>query len=95
MATRRGAAALGLDVGRIAPGCAADLVLLRGDRVHLQPVLPETILTNLVHAAHGGDVDSVLVDGKLVVSGGRLVAMAEAEIARQARDAARALLAGA
>jgi 5-methylthioadenosine/S-adenosylhomocysteine deaminase len=95
MATCDGAAALGLEAGRIAPGCVADLVLLRGDRVHLQPVLPDTIVTNLVHAARGGDVDTVLVDGKLVVGGGRLVAMDEAELARQARDAAAALLAGA
>jgi 5-methylthioadenosine/S-adenosylhomocysteine deaminase len=95
MATRGAAAALGLKVGRIAPGCRADLVLLRGDRLHLQPVLPQTIVTNLVHAARGGDVDTVLVDGKIVVDGGRLVAMKEAEIARQGLDAARALLAGA
>jgi len=95
MATRCGAAALGLAVGRIAPGCRADLALLRGDRVHLQPVLPQTIVTNLVHAARGGDVDTVLVDGKIVVAAGRLVAMKEAELARQALDAARALMAGA
>jgi 5-methylthioadenosine/S-adenosylhomocysteine deaminase len=95
MATRGGAAALGLEVGRIAPGCRADLALLRGDRVHLQPVLPETIVTNLVHAARGGDVDTVLVGGKIVVEGGRLIAMPEATLARQARDAARALMAGA
>jgi len=95
MATRCGAAALSLEIGRIAPGCRADLTLLRGDRVHLQPVLPQTVVTNLVHAARGGDVDTVLVDGKIVVEGGRLVAMAEAEIARQALDAAKTLLAGA
>jgi 5-methylthioadenosine/S-adenosylhomocysteine deaminase len=95
MATRGGAALLGLEIGRIAPGCRADLALLRGDRVHLQPVLPETIVTNLVHAARGGDVDTVLVDGKIVVEAGRLVAMPEAELARQARDAAKTLLAGA
>ncbi|MEJ0069281.1 MAG: amidohydrolase family protein [Pseudomonadota bacterium] len=96
MATRHGAAALGLEAGRIAPGLRADLVLLHADRVHLQPVLPQTIVTNLVHAARGGDVDYRA--GRRQGRGRWAVAWSrcrKAELARQARDAASALLAGA
>jgi 5-methylthioadenosine/S-adenosylhomocysteine deaminase len=93
MATRGGAKALGLDSGVIAPGRKADLVLLRGDRVHLQPVIPQAILTNLVHAARGGDVDTVWVDGQMVVENGELKALPQAELAFRASEAAEQLLA--
>ncbi|HEX9465819.1 MAG TPA: amidohydrolase [Alphaproteobacteria bacterium] len=93
MATWHGAQALGLKTGRIAPGYKADLTLLRGNVVRLQPVLPQTILTNLVHAARGGDVDTVVVDGRIVVEKGRLAALDEAELAIRARDTALRLMA--
>jgi 5-methylthioadenosine/S-adenosylhomocysteine deaminase len=70
MATHSGAALLGIDAGRLAPGRLADLTLVRLDRFHLQPAAPETLATNLVHAARGADVDLVLVDGEIVVEGG-------------------------
>lgn len=70
MATSQGARALGIDAGTLAPGSLADLTLVRLDRFHLQPATPETIATNLVHAARGSDVDLVMVDGRIVVEGG-------------------------
>ncbi len=70
MATRHGAGALGIPAGTLAPGMLADLTLVRLDRFHLQPASPETIVTNLVHAARGSDVDLVMVDGKIIVAGG-------------------------
>jgi 5-methylthioadenosine/S-adenosylhomocysteine deaminase len=72
MATAGGARALGLPAGHIAPGALADLTLVRLDRFHLQPAAPSTVVTNLVHAAKGADVASVIVDGRVVVEGGRL-----------------------
>ena len=47
-------------------------MLVRLDQLHLQPAVPETIVTNLVHAARGSDVDTVIVDGRVVVEGGAL-----------------------
>jgi 5-methylthioadenosine/S-adenosylhomocysteine deaminase len=72
MATARGAAALDLPVGAIAAGCRADLTLVRLDGFHLQPCVPDTIVTNLVHAARGSDVAMVMVDGQVLVQDGRL-----------------------
>jgi 5-methylthioadenosine/S-adenosylhomocysteine deaminase len=92
MATTEGAAALGLEAGGIAPGQLADLTLVATDRLHLQPAVPDTIVTNLVHAARGSDVDTVIVDGRLVVERGRLTLVdQDALIARHAA-AGRALL---
>jgi cytosine/adenosine deaminase-related metal-dependent hydrolase len=72
MATRAGAGALDLPLGEIGPRKKADLVLVRLDGFHLQPSVADTITTNLVHAARGSDVTMVMVDGRIVVEGGRL-----------------------
>ncbi len=72
MATGGGARALDIEAGAIARGVLADLVLVRLDRLHLQPATPETIVTNLVHAARGSDVDTVIVGGRVVVERGEL-----------------------
>jgi 5-methylthioadenosine/S-adenosylhomocysteine deaminase len=93
MATRGGAEALGLGAGRLAPGRLADLTILRLDRFHLQPATPETIATNLVHAARGSDVDMVVVDGRVVVEGGAVRTVDADGIRREAAEVARALLA--
>jgi 5-methylthioadenosine/S-adenosylhomocysteine deaminase len=72
MATRCGAAALDLPVGAIMPGLKADLVLVRLDGFHMQPCVPDTVATNLVHAARGSDVSMVMVDGRVIVKDGRM-----------------------
>ena len=82
MGTRSGAQALGIPTGTLAPGMRADLVLVRLDRFHLQPAIPETILTNLVHSARASDVDLVMVDGKLIVERG-VVQTVDAEAIRR------------
>ena len=73
MATQRGAEALGLSTGALSPGLNADLLLVRLDDFHLQPGVAETVVTNVVHAARGPDVDMVMIDGRVVVQDGRLV----------------------
>jgi len=68
--TTAGHASLGWpDAGRLATGHRADLVALRTDTVRTAGALPE----QLVLVAGAADVDTVLVDGRLVVSGGRHV----------------------
>ena len=54
------------DAGRIAVGQRADLVALRTDTVRTAGAAPD----QLVHAATAADVDTVLVDGRPVVTGG-------------------------
>jgi len=82
MATAGGADALGRpDLGRLAAGCKADIVLLRADTFKAAPVHDPFLF--MVLAATGEDVDRVIVDGRLVVDGGRVLAVdAPAAIAR-------------
>jgi len=68
--TAAGHASLGWsDTGRLAVGQRADLVALRLDTVRTAGALPEQAIL----AAGAADVDTVLVDGRVVVSGGRHV----------------------
>jgi formiminoglutamate deiminase len=57
------------DAGQLVAGHRADLVALRLDTVRTAGALPEQV----VLVAGAADVDTVLVDGRLVVSGGRHV----------------------
>jgi 5-methylthioadenosine/S-adenosylhomocysteine deaminase len=71
MATINGARALGLEqeLGSLRAGKKADLVVFDFRRPHLVPAVEP--LGCLVHTAQGRDVDMVLVDGRIVVEGGR------------------------
>jgi 5-methylthioadenosine/S-adenosylhomocysteine deaminase len=74
MATERAAQIIGEpDLGILAPGRKADLITVRADDFHVQPMLPDTVWTNLVHAARGSDVSLVMVAGKIVARDGELV----------------------
>ena len=93
MATVRGARALGLEAGCIAPGRLADLTLVDLRQFHLQPGVPAAVEANLVHAARGSDVRMVIVDGEIVVEDGRLVRLPMAPIVESMRAAAERLMA--
>ena len=71
-ATLGGAAALGLagEVGAVAPGMRADLCLYDLDRPTLLPL--NGAARQLVYSETGGALDTVLVDGRVVVEGGAL-----------------------
>jgi 5-methylthioadenosine/S-adenosylhomocysteine deaminase len=70
MATCNGAAAMGLgdQLGRLAKGWLADLVVFDFRRAHLTP--HPNPLGTLVHTGMGRDVEMVIVDGRIVVDDG-------------------------
>lgn len=89
MATRNGARAFGLEAGVLAPGKLADLVLLRRDRPAFTPL--NDVVAQLVFCENGSDVDSVFVNGEIVVESGRLTKVDEDEALRRAEQARRRL----
>jgi 5-methylthioadenosine/S-adenosylhomocysteine deaminase len=94
MATIEGAAALGWadEIGSLEEGKRADIVLVDLRRPTLTPVHTapmRNLAPNLVYAARGDEVDTVIVDGQIVVEHGQVLALDESEIiARAARLAA-------
>ncbi len=79
MATVDGARALGLgaDAGRIAAGMKADVITLDFNRPHLTPVYSE--YSHLVYCATGSDVDNVVINGRLVMEGRKILTFDEGE----------------
>ena len=78
-ATLGGARALGRDdLGRIAPGAKADLVLWKARSWRMTPLRDP--IKNIVYNATDEDVDRVYVNGRLVVDGGRVLAADEGAI---------------
>jgi 5-methylthioadenosine/S-adenosylhomocysteine deaminase len=72
-ATIEGARATGLDhkVGSLTPGKDADIVIVRADDPGMMPV--NNPAGSIVYSAHPGVVDTVLVRGKVIKRGGRLI----------------------
>ncbi len=91
MATINGAKALGLEheIGSLEVGKKADLIVIDLERLHTTPSMNP--VSTLVYAATGGEVDTVMVDGKIVVSQGQLLSMDEHEIIVQANNHAAQL----
>jgi 5-methylthioadenosine/S-adenosylhomocysteine deaminase len=91
MATVAGARLLGReDLGRIAPGARADLTVVDLNNARSMPVhRPESAL---VYNASGPDVHTVLVDGRILLDGGRVTVVDEAALLEDCRIAARNLL---
>jgi 5-methylthioadenosine/S-adenosylhomocysteine deaminase len=79
-ATMGGARALGREheLGRVAPGFKADLVLYRKSSMGLVPL--NAPVRQLVHGESGSGIDTVVVDGHLVMQGGRLMRVDEEKL---------------
>jgi 5-methylthioadenosine/S-adenosylhomocysteine deaminase len=97
MATVNGAKALqmGSEAGSVEPGKKADLALVDLDTPRLTPIHLgkfNNVLQHLVYAAHGDDVDTVMIDGRIVMEKKRLTYADETEIIRDATEAAKALI---
>ena len=84
MATIDGAGALGLEdeIGSIEIGKRADLVLLNLDRLHTTPH-PDPIST-IVYAASPDNVETVIIDGRIVMRDRELITMDEQAVRSEA-----------
>jgi 5-methylthioadenosine/S-adenosylhomocysteine deaminase len=67
MATINGAKAIGLEkeIGSLEAGKKADLIILDFEQPHLMP--QHNIVSHLVYAAKGSDVETVIINGQLVM----------------------------
>jgi cytosine/adenosine deaminase-related metal-dependent hydrolase len=77
------------DLGRIEAGAAADLVVVDAMRAHLQPIRDP--IRTLVWYAASADIDTVIINGRVVVRRGRLAGIDEAMIVSKGRSATNKL----
>jgi 5-methylthioadenosine/S-adenosylhomocysteine deaminase len=83
VATRGSAQVIGLadQIGAIEPGYLADLILVDMSGPHVQPL--HSITASLVYATRASDVQTVIVDGKIIMRDRQLLTLNKAEIIEQ------------
>ena len=84
LATIDGARALGLEdeIGSLELGKRADLALVGLRQLHLTPGVD--VISSLVYSGQASDVDSVLIDGEVLLRGGKLQKIDEASVLAEA-----------
>lgn len=88
MATTGGARALGIldRVGSLTPGKRADIILIRTTDLNMAPFTDPVHM--VVQSTNPSNVDLVMIDGRILKSGGKLVGIDVARIVREASDTA-------
>jgi len=87
MATIGGARALGMEdeIGSLEVGKKADVILMDLTGVHMRPI--NNIVNNLVYCSSASsDVETVIVDGKIVVEDHKLLTIGEEEAVKEAEE---------
>jgi 5-methylthioadenosine/S-adenosylhomocysteine deaminase len=85
MATAEGARVVHMDnLGYLAPGKLADVILIRTDSAHMQPMINPA--ANVLYSAQAGDVDTVICNGKLIMHGRQLLTLDKETIINEVRS---------
>lgn len=74
------------DIGRIAPGAKADFILINAQQPHLMPFRDP--LKTIVYHANRSDVDTVIVDGQILMEGREILIVDEKEVIAKANEVA-------
>ena len=92
LATIEGAKAMGLDkeIGSIEIGKRADLVVLNISDLHATPT-PRDLASAIVYSAQPEDVQTVIIDGRLVLRDRKLLTLDEAKVRSEANEQAEEL----
>jgi cytosine/adenosine deaminase-related metal-dependent hydrolase len=91
MATINGAKALGLadEIGSLEVGKRADFIMINMDAPHLTPAWDP--ISTIAYAATGTDVDTVVIDGKIVMKNRKVITLDETAILEDVRNRYRAV----
>jgi 5-methylthioadenosine/S-adenosylhomocysteine deaminase len=92
MAMMNGATALGLEksIGSLEVGKKADLILVDLSKPHLKPL--HDVCASLVYSARGSDVDTVIVDGKVLMQNRQVKTLNEQAVMEKAEKTACGLV---
>jgi 5-methylthioadenosine/S-adenosylhomocysteine deaminase len=89
MATINGARALGLDAvtGSLTPGKRADLIMLNTRDLNIAPVVD--LESTIVRSATPANIDTVMIDGRILKRHRELVAFDVARVVQEAEQSSR------
>ncbi len=93
LATIDAARALGADkdIGSIEVGKRADLAVVSLRRAHTTPFYPANVMSHLVYSCRGSDVVATIVDGAVLMEGGSVRTVDEADVVSRAQETAHEL----
>ena len=96
MATIEAAHAIGMgsEIGSLKAGKKADIILVNFDEPNLAPIYLaplRNIVPNLVYSARGNEVETSIIDGKVVMENRKVLAVDEHEVVMAAHAAAQAI----
>ncbi len=93
LATIGSAKGLGVDrdLGSIEVGKRADLAVVSLRGAHTTPFYPDNVLSHLVYAARGSDVQATIVDGHVLMAGGVVRTVDEGDVIARAQETAHEL----
>ena len=94
LATLEGARSIGMDgtIGSLEPGKRADLIMLSTDTLNMGSFVSDPAHL-LVEAAQPVNVDTVIIDGRVLKYAGRMVAVDQERVIRSAADSIKDVLA--
>ena len=72
--------------GSLEVGKKADIIILGLNKPHLTPIYSED--SHLVYAANGADVDTVIINGKVVMENRQLLTINEGDVMNEVRKIA-------
>jgi 5-methylthioadenosine/S-adenosylhomocysteine deaminase len=92
MATIKAAKAFGLEkiIGSLEPGKRADIILIDFRKPHLTPI--HNPYANILYSANGSDVQTLIVDGRILMENREVKTLDEEEIMQKAQEIALNLL---
>lgn len=92
MATIEGAKVLGLEdeIGTLEAGKKADMIFIKTDKIHLCP--ENDVCANIAYSANGADVDTVIIDGNIIMQNRKMINMNEKEVMKEVKKIAKRLL---
>lgn len=94
LATINGAKALHMEkeIGSIEEGKKADIAIINGRSERMIPLSKASAVSSIVYSAHGGDVLSTIVNGKLLMKDREILSMNEKAVLDMAVSSAKNLL---
>jgi 5-methylthioadenosine/S-adenosylhomocysteine deaminase len=79
------------EIGSVEVGKRADLAVVSLKGAHTTPFYPETVISRLVYSCRGSDVQATIVDGQVLMAGGVVRTVDEADVVARAQETAREL----
>ena len=89
MATISGAGAMVIEdeVGSIEPGKRADIIILNLNKAHAAPTRNADLISRIIYEACAADVETTIVDGRVLMHNRKLTTINEEEVVREADKA--------